>query len=242
MMDVVRGMGFESNIKSREVTRREWKQAYLGADILEENEPCKDRPTFGAITGYWDNEKRMWFGLLRQMKDPQKYANKWLSQTLHIINSNSKGGLFVEDDATDDIRELEENYAAADSVIKLRSGGIQKVLPKPKVEMPASLMQLTEFAITAIRDVSGVNMELLGLQDQNQPGVLEYQRKQAAMTTLAVLFDALRQYRKRQAEVMLFYMTEYLADGRLIRIADEDGERYAPLQLDPSIRKYVSGS
>jgi hypothetical protein len=76
------------------------------------------------------------------------------------------------------------------------------------------------------------------MRDQNQPGVLEYQRKQAAMTTLSVLFDALRQYRKQQGKILLFYITEYLADGRLIRIADEDGERYVPLTIDGGVKKY----
>lgn len=240
LMDMAREMGHDPQMKTRDVTVWEWKQAILGDVILEENDPCPVSSTFCPITGYWDNSKRQWFGLVRQMKDPQKYANKWLSQTLHIINANAKGGIMYEEDATDDPRDLEEQWAAADSAIKLRPGALAqgKVQPKPMAQMPAALMSLTEFAIQSIRDVSGVNMELLGLRDQNQPGVLEYQRKQSAMTTLAVLFDALRQYRKQQGTVMLYYMTEYLADGRLIRISDEDGERYEPLKVDPETIRY----
>jgi len=240
LRDMIRKMGHDVQFPSREIIRYEWKQVIMGNEILEENKPCADRPTFTPITGYWDNTKRQWYGLLRQMKDPQKFANKWLSQTLHIINSNSKGGLLAETDATDNPEELEEQWSASDAVVWLRPGSIanNKIQPKPSVQMPAALMQLTEFAISSIRDVSGVNQELLGMRDQNQPGVLEYQRKQAAMTTLAVLFDALRQYRKQQGEVLLYYMTKYMADGRLIRISDEEGERFERLQLDPSIRKY----
>lgn len=234
------GMGFEPQIQTREVVRKEWRQVFIGAKVLEENQPCRDAPTFTPITGYWDNAKHEWYGLLRQMKDPQKWANKWLTQTLHIINSNSKGGVMVETGAVDDPRAFEENWSAADAVHWLRDGALsqQKILEKSGVEMPAPLMQLTEFAVTSIRDVSGVNQELLGLRDADQSGVLEYQRKQAAMTTLAVLFDALRQYRKQQGMVLLFYMTEYLADGRLIRISDEQGARYEPLTVDDDVRKY----
>lgn len=230
--------GLDLNMASREITRWEWHQVVLGNGILAENQPCRDCSTFIPITGYWDAAKKQWYGLLRQMRDPQKFANKWLAQTLHIVNSNSKGGVMVEEGATDDHRKLEEDWSAADSVIWVKQGGLDKIREKPQVQMPSALMGLTEFAITSIRDVSGVNQELLGMRDQNQPGVLEYQRKQAAMTTLAVLFDALRQYRKQQGEVLLFYITEYLADGRLIRIADEDGERYAPLTIDPEVQKY----
>jgi hypothetical protein len=236
----LKAKGFVPLFTTRDIVRFEWKQVVMGNVILEENQPCRDKPTFTPITAYWDNEKRQWYGLLRQMKDPQKFANKWLSQTLHIINSNSKGGVYVEDTAVDDIEDFEERYSAADGVIRVRDGTLAngKIQPKPQPQMPTALMSLTEFAISSIRDVSGVNQELLGMRDQNQPGILEYQRKQAAMTTLAVLFDALRQYRKQQAEVMLFYMVEYLADGRLIRISDEDGERYEPLVIDPGVRKY----
>ena len=234
------GMGFEPQIQTRDVVRKEWRQVFIGGKVLEENQPCADCATFVPVTGYWDNAKRKWYGLLASMKDPQKWANKWLTQTLHIINSNSKGGVMVETGAVDDPRRFEEDWAAADAVHWLKDGalGQGRIQEKTGVQMPAPLMQLTEFAITSIRDVSGVNQELLGLRDQNQPGVLEYQRKQAAMTTLAGLFDALRQYRKQQGKVLLFYMTEYLADGRLVRIADEDGARYAPLVVDEGVKKY----
>lgn len=240
LQEMSRQMGFDMQMRFREVSAWEWRQVVLGNDILLENDPCAVSSTYVPITGYWDNAAHEWYGLLRQMRDPQKYANKWLSQQMHILNSNAKGGIMVEEGATDDPAKLEEDWAASDSVVWLRDGAISRnqVMPKPVVQMPPALMSLTEFAIMSIRDVSGVNQELLGLRDQNQPGVLEYQRKQAAMTTLAVLFDALRQYRKQQGRVMLYYMTEYMADGRLIRIADEEGERYEPLVLPDGATKF----
>ncbi len=240
LMKAARARGLDPQIQSREITRWEWNQVTLGADILDENQPCKVASTFVPITAYWDQGAKRWFGLLKQMRDPQKFANKWLAQTLHIIDSNSKGGVMAETGATDDHRKFEEDWSAGDSVIWLRDGSLSqgKVQEKPKVQMPAALMALTEFAISSIRDVSGVNQELLGMRDANQPGILEYQRKQAAMTTMATLFDALRQYRKQQGRVMLFYIVEYLADGRLVRITDENGERYEQLKIDDKTLKY----
>lgn len=224
----------------RQLTRWEWRQAFLGArEILEENQPDKEGATFSVMTGSWDRKEKMFYGLLRSMKDPQKYANKWLTQSLHILNSNAKGGVVVETDAVVDMTQFEESWAAADGVTHLQPGGIGKIQEKPKAQFPAAFMQLTEFAVSAIRDASGVNMELLGLRDQNQPGILEYQRKQAAMSTLAAFFDSLRFYRKMQGRTIFNFLRNYIApSGRLVRIVKEDQQQYVPLVAAMDTKKY----
>jgi hypothetical protein len=229
-------------IPNRPVTRYVWKQAFLGRDgILLENQPCKDGCTFKAITGNYDRKEKRFYGLLRVMMDPQKYANKWLSQTLHIINSNSKGGVMYEAGAVENAKDFEAGWAAADSAVMVRDGALSqgKIQPKPQVQMPAALMQLTQFAISTIRDTSGVSLELMGMADRQQAGVLEYQRKQASMTTLAVYFDSLRFYRKMQGEVILSFLRDHIAPtGRLVRIVKEGLEQYIPLATEAGTRKY----
>jgi hypothetical protein len=77
------------------------------------------------------------------------------------------------------------------------------------------------------------------MRDANQPGVLEAQRKQAGMTILATLFDSLRRFRKQVGRVRLHYIQNYLSDGRLIRIAKEDGTTEAiPLLRDQAAGQY----
>jgi hypothetical protein len=74
---------------------------------------------------------------------------------------------------------------------------------------------------------------MLGMVDRQQAGILEAQRKQAAMTVLAGLFDGLRRYRKEQGRTLAHFIREYLGDGRLVRILGGDGtERYIPLLKD----------
>lgn len=233
---------FGTEIKSRTVTRWIWYQAFLGKDgILDENQPDPERSTFHVMTGQWDRKDKRFYGLLRSMRDPQKFANKWLSQTLHIIGANAKGGVMVEEGAVTNIKDFEESWAASDSVTWLKDGSIAsgRVKEKPGPQMPSALMALTEFAVTSIRDVSGVNMELLGLRDANQPGVLEYQRRQSAMTTMARYFDALRYYRKRQGHTILNFLRDYIAPtGRLVRLVKEDQVSFVPLAMDEGTSKY----
>ena len=225
------------------MTRRVYKQAFLGANMLGPVRECPagNRFNFSCITGEKHRNKGTWFGLTRIMRDPQLWANKWLSQTLHILNSTAKGGIIAELDAFDDQRQAEETYAAADAITWAANDAIQKgkIMQKPGVAMStAHYVNLLQFAISSIRDVTGINLELLGMRDANQPGILEAQRKQAALTILATLFDALRRFRKEVGRIRLHYIQNYLSDGRLIRISGGDGFRLLPLVRNSTIGSY----
>ena len=224
------------------LTRRVYKQAFLGASLLGEvrKAPAGERFNFKCITGEKNRNKGSWYGLVRLMRDPQMWANKWLSQTLHILNTTAKGGIIAEEDAFADQRQAEESYAQPDAITWAARDAIQKgkIMQKPGVGIPTAYVNLLQFAITSIRDVTGINMELLGMRDANQPGILEAQRKQAALTILATMFDSLRRFRKEVGRVRLHYIQNFLSDGRLIRIAGDDGFRLVPLMRDNTNGSY----
>lgn len=227
-------------IKSAKISRREYKQAFVcGETLLEAGPaPCKHDFTFQAITGRRDRNAGTWYGLVRPMKDPQRWANKFFSQLLHIINTNAKGGLMVEQGAVENMRKFEKDFAKADSIVKLNPGGSQKVAPKPIPVIPPAISELMNFSISSIRDTSGVSLELLGMADREQAGYLEAQRTKAGLTILAGFFDALRLYRKKQGRVLAYFIQEYLSDGRLVKIVGKDGERFIPLLKNPELVEF----
>lgn len=219
-------------LPSVNLTRKVYKQAFIGSRVLTiEDGPCKGHFSWQCITGKRDRNKGTFYGLVRAMKDPQKWANKWLSQSLHILNTNAKGGLVAERTAFEDIRQAEDSWAKSDTITWAKEGAVSqgKFAPKPTSQFPTGFENLMQFAISSIRDVTGVNQEVLGLADRDQPGILEDQRKQAGMTILAMLFDNLRSYRKRQGRVMLYFIQTYISDGRLIRIVGDENAQYVPL-------------
>lgn len=219
--------------------RRYYRAFAAGNVILEKGDgPCSHGFTYKCITAKRNRNTNTWYGLVRAMRDPQMWANKWLSQTLHIVNSNAKGGLLAERDAFADPRKAEDEWAQPDSITMLNAGGLAKVREKTVSQLPAGTAQLMEYAVKAIPDVTGVNLEVLGLADRQQAGVLEYQRKQAGLTILATLFDALRRYRKEQGRVLLHFIQEYLSDGRLIRIVGPQGQKFVPLVKQPDAVTY----
>ncbi|MGV7034855.1 portal protein [Methylobacterium symbioticum] len=218
--------------------KRVYRRAFLGAVLLEEGPaPAGDRFSYACLTGDRDHNKGTWFGIVRAMKDPQRYANKWLSQTLDMLNRQTKGGYLLEAGAVKNQAEFERSMAKPGGNTLVQDGALTsgRIKEKGLPQIPAGHYALMEFALQSIRDTSGVNLELLGQRQTEQAGVLEYQRKQAAMTILATLFDALRRARKHIGRVRLFFIQSYLSDGRLIRIVGEQGAKVVPLVRDQTI-------
>lgn len=225
--------------------RKKYFQAFLGSEILKKAEPAPlgNRFSWECITGELDAKKRIFFGLLRTMKDPQLWANRFLSQIMQIMNTTAKGGIIAERSAFDDEREAEDGYAQPDSITWVEDGAISggqraKLMEKPGRGDPSGYVNLLQFAISSIKDVVGVNLELLGQQDQNQPGIVENMRKQAGMTVLATLFDSLRRYRKFIGKSRLYMIQNFMSDGRLIRVVGEEGAKVVPLMREKTTGEY----
>lgn len=236
-------------VKGIKRTRTVYWEAWLGAKVLDAYKmvsPTTGKPCVNfklqCITGTLDHKTGHFYGLVRGMADPQRFANKMLSATIQIISTNANGGLMLERGAVEDEAEFEANWARPDKPTYLKTGALSsptgaKVQPKPQAQLPAAHMSLMEFGINAIPRVSGVNYEMLGLRDAQQASSLEYQRRQSGLTILAPLFDSLRRYRKIQGRLLLYFITEYLSDGRLVRITG-DVEGYVPLLRQPGSVEY----
>lgn len=220
---------------------RHYKKAFIGGKILKMVDgPEKGGFTYKFMTGKRDRNKGLFFGIMRSVRDPQMWGNKWMSQILHILNTNAKGGIMAEEDAFVDVQEAVDSWAQADSVTLFNNGALAagKVQPKPQVQFPSGFDTMMQFAINSIQSCSGINLELLGQVDRNQPGILEHQRKQSAITILAELFDSLRRYRKDQGKLMLYYILNFISDGRLIRINGDEMAQYVPLVHQPGLVEY----
>jgi hypothetical protein len=221
--------------------KRVYKRIFLTANrILEDKDLGCDHFTFNAITGLRDRNSNTWFGLVALMQDPQMWANKWLSQIQHILNTNAKGGLLVEEGAISDIRKFEDSWAKPDGINFVNNGALSsgQIQQKEMARYPEGIDRLLQYAIQSINDVPGINLELIGMTDRDQANVLEQSRKQAGITLLANFFDSLRRYRKVQGRVLAYFIREYISDGRLIRVTGQAGAKYIPLMKDQLAFEY----
>ena len=218
------------------LNRKIVKRAFLGEVVLARpDRPMVPNGQLGweCITGYFDKMKKHYYGIVRPTKDPQRWANKFFSQVMYLLNSQSKGGILAERGAFDDDRQAEESWARADAITWVKQNALAgqnaRIEPKPVAQFPAGFFQLFNEAKEAISQVTGLSPEFIGTREVSQPGVLESQRRQSSLNLLASLFDALRRYRRRQGQIMLHLIQNYLSDGRLIRIVGNDKKQYVAL-------------
>ena len=222
------GMEVRDGLKWAKRKDVRWFQAYqCGGEVAEVGEcPDPQGPTYKVITGRWDRNKRQFYGLVREAIDPQKWANKWLVQGMHILNTSAKSGVLYEEGAVKDARLFEESYAKAGSLTEVAAGALSggRLIPKQSAGFPAGFSDLMQFAISSIPDVTGLNREMLGSANRDQPGILEAQRKQAAQSTLAPLFDSLRRYYKNQGRLLLVFCQKYIPPSKWLRVTTPDGD------------------
>lgn len=228
MQKLMRSQGMD--LQGRRVKHRQYRQViFCGTVELEEGPlPC-DGFTFQAITGIRDRNEGIWYGFIRDLLDPQRWVNKFFSSMADVVASQAKGGLIAEVDAFVNKENAAEDWNNPRSIVWLKRDGLAKVRERNAAGVPAGLNQLLDFTVSSLPAVAGVNLEFLGMADREQPGILEHQRKQAAISTLAEFFNALRLYRKQQGRVLLQFINEFISDGRLIRIVGKTEAKYVPL-------------
>lgn len=209
------------------IKERVYKRAFIvGTTLLSVTlSPNPKGFSYCAMTGQYDRNKRCFYGMVRAMKDPQQWSNKYFSQLMRHLDKTAKGGVIIEEDAVDDIRQFEKSWARADQITAVANGTLTagRLQPKPETPLNPGMVQMMEICKHAIRESTGISLEMLGMAERQQPGVLEYQRRQSGMTILQKYFNSLRKFRQEQGRVLLCFILEYISVGRIFRIT-QDGQ------------------
>lgn len=219
-------------------SRRKYKQYITCGDVIISEIDLKVGFTFKCITGLRDRNKGWFIGLVELMKDPQKWANKWLTQINYILSLNAKGGVNYETGALKNPQQAENDWANPSKMIEFNPGGLAKYQERFKAQYPDGLDRLLQYAMGAMNEVTGVNAEMLGSTDRYQAGYLERERKQAGVNILNKFFDAMRLYRKEQGRLLAEFVRNYLPEGTIVRVNDGPTKQYIPFTKDIAILKY----
>lgn len=223
---------------SKPIPKRQYFRAFITGDTLLERGPAPvDGFSIDLITGKRCETSNGYYGIVRSLKDPQRWANVFFSSILHQMATNGKG-ILAESGTFPNIHKAREQWANPDEIVEVNSGAIRegKIMPKPASPYPEGMDRLMMHTVQSFNDVTGIPVEMLGLTNADQAGIVEAQRRQSGIAIISWAFDAMRKFRKEQARTMSKYILEYLADGRLVRISNE--KAYVPLIKQPGMMEY----
>lgn len=206
--------------------------------------PCQQGFTVKFKTGDFDEKNKIWTGMVNSMIDPVLYYNKALTELMYIIGSNSKGGVYVEKGAIDDIRDFEAKYTKTNGVIEVNDGAIAegRISPKKEPFSPSGYDQIIGISDAAVTEVNGLDKTFLGSSENRmETAALQRQRIKQIFSSLACYVDSINLYQKEDARLMLDFLRIW-ADNNpsgVFRIIGERGQQeWANISSDLLMAEY----
>jgi hypothetical protein len=190
-----------------------------------------DSYPFIPVFAYYRPEAAQWplrvQGITRMVRDPQWIYNRLRLNELDILESQPNSGWIYKENAVVNPQDLLN--VGQGRLIALRDeanlGDLQQI-QCPRVD--ASMIQLSDQMKSLIRDISGVNEELLGAAEDEKAGILSMLRQGAGLTTLQTLFDHLDCSQKILGQRMIEMIQMNWRPEKIERITNE--------QIDPKLK------
>jgi hypothetical protein len=151
------------------------------------------------------------FGVVRNLRDPQREINKRDSQMLHLINQMPRTKVITDD------ADLADKFEQGEDVVTAGKGAKWDIIPHP--QLPVAHAHLVESNKNDIRDISGVNENLQGQKmASNEPGIVVSLRQKQGMTMVAMLFDNMQDTVELATHIMLSRMRQFMMPQQIARI------------------------
>jgi hypothetical protein len=218
-----------------------WHYFFFNADfeVFQDPKPTPywhgDHPYTLGLAMLFDGET---WGIVNNIKDPQRLTNRIISQIDHSMGVGAKGALGLDEDVLDlstmSEEEIADNYSRADGLVKLRLGGrnwdqaIRQLQSQP---LQGGHFQLLPLLLTFTEKISGLPEAAQGFTPKAGTPAALYDRqvRQAsinAMPYLQSFFDTLRM--KDVKEIQL--IQQAVSDEQYFRgeRPGEESVRYDP--------------
>lgn len=186
----------------------------------------------------WDKTEADWFGLVRQIIDPQLIGNIEQSVIVQLMQLMPKSSWMGPKGSFHNKQEWQNKVAQPGSINEYNASRGKPEQIKTE-SIPRHLTDMAFQRPEQMRAISGVNVELTGQRQGSDPGVVMEKRAKAAKTVLAPIFDNTRRSRIELGKVLLAYIQTYIAPGRVIRILGPDGNtQVVQMTEDMSVGRY----
>ncbi len=159
-------------------------------------------------------------GPIRNLISPQEQFNKLSSQELHVVNTTANSGWIVDVGALNGmtVDELREQGSKSGLVIEKNPNKIvEKIKPN---SIPTGLDRISMKAQQSIREISGINNALMGLEGAEVSGVALAEKKNSGQIQIQVPMENLARTRKLLARKFVELIKEFYPDERTFRYTE----------------------
>lgn len=159
-------------------------------------------------------------GLVRDMRDAQFLFNYRKVTDLDILDSQQqgikvkKGALLTPDDSL--------NRGNGRVLVVNDKMQMDDVQPMQIVPPSPVMLQMEEMLKSAMREISGINEELLGAAEDDKAGVLAMLRASAGLVTLQKYFDQLETSQQECGEIIIQMIQHFWSYGKVKEVIGEE--------------------
>ena len=159
-------------------------------------------------------------GMVRDMRDAQYLFNIRKVTDLDILSSQQqglkvkKGALVTPDDSL--------NSGNGRVLVINDKNDMNDVQPMEIIPPSPVMLQMEDMLKMVMREISGVNEELLGSAVDDKAGVLSMLRQGAGMTTLQKYFDHFDQSQKECGDIIIQMIQHFWSYGKIKQVIGEE--------------------
>lgn len=189
----------------------------LGLELEYGNPFENDEQTYPYIPFWAYRELDEILGIVRNLKDPQREHNKRRSAMAdNVARYGAIRWLATKDDLEDPLA-LESGQGAGFVIWQKKNAkGKPEQLTPPT--MPQWVFQLAEVAKMDMREISGINADLLGMRDTDASGIAIARRQQQGQIISTSLFDNYKLTRKLASKRLCKRIQQVYSAERTIRL------------------------
>ena len=211
-------------------TKEIWWLQFCGEDILVHMKSPLEFPGFSLVPCFmFDDVSRRnghHYGIVELMKDPQREINKRTSQTLNLFNQQVQPGVYAEARAFVNVDQAEQSLKESGSVTWLQDGAIgqQRFTERKVPTFPNAVLQMGEYAREMLKHITGINPDLLGMNDKRQEaGIVVQLRQQQGMAILKPVFKSYSMMRRELFKRLVSIVMTAMPTKQIIKILGENG-------------------
>jgi len=174
------------------------------------------------IWGFRRKKDNAPYGMVRNLRDPQRDLNKRRSKALYILNSNKT---LVEEDAwVGTLNEFYDSRQRPDGVTIMKKDRLKAIITENDRGIAQEHIALMQQDERYIQNASGITDELMGRGSNAVSGVAIQNRQEQGHVVTEDLFDNYRLAFKLSGEITLSLIEQYKTKAETVRIIGRGNE------------------